>query len=118
MTESQNGSSSAPAPQDGCPDWAARKLAQLCEMEIRLGNVHHESEWHTRDMGPLTGAQEGASGEVTEAMAEAVFRKIARELHEAGYSPETIASFANARIGTDQRLPYCDASEVREALSE
>jgi len=114
----QSKPSATPSIQDNCPSWAVQLIAQILEIEIRLGNVRPPAEtWKSAAMDELlrrAAASEAAAAD--ESAAEALFARVCRGLADEGFGPEEAAAFINARIPTGSRMPYCSAAEVLAAL--
>jgi hypothetical protein len=102
---------------DGCPKWAVELIQSIQLLEVKLGNVQAPGEWQTADMSALVDRlyRDEDSVDLDESAVESLFRRVARGLLEDDFEPEQIADFINARIKSGGRLPYCNASEVREA---
>jgi|GEM_PF-2202605 len=117
----QHPPTTAPAKKidDQCPGWAAEQFVKIQALEIRLGNIRETTaQWSEVAVDELVKRAE-ADEEFSHAdseLVEALFNRTCRALAEAGFAPELIASFANARIGAGGRLPYCSAEEVAEAI--
>ena len=107
-----------PSLQDNCPSWAVQLIAQILEVEMRLGNVRPPAEtWKSDAMDELlrrTSATDATAAD--ESAAEMLFARVCRGLADEGFGPEEAAAFINARIPTGSRLPYCSAAEVLAAL--
>lgn len=108
---------------DGCPQWADKLIRQIRALEIQLGNIQPETEdpnWSASMIEKVYGRAFGDADDVRidEEAIEILFNKVASSLVEAGHDPETIARFINGRITPEGRLPYCNAAEVRAALSQ
>jgi hypothetical protein len=115
--------------QNSCPLWISRLIKELLAHEVRLGNIQpvennengEEEGWQSADLEDLQrrleARSQGGGRSFDEAAAEALFTKIACSLRDDGFDPKTIAMFINAGMQNKSRLPYCDATDVEEALS-
>ena len=104
---------------DQCPAWADQMIRQIAALEIRLGNITKPTAHRTSDLEDLIRKTADDMGHTDEAAVDALFQKVSRGLAEAGYDVDAITQFINAGvavIGGPTRLPYCDATEVRDAL--
>jgi hypothetical protein len=98
-----------------CPGWAAKQIDQIATLEVRLGNIRPEGDFKEAmlaDVVDRIGSDEAA---FDESAVEALFVQVSRGLAGEGFTPDEIAGVINARIPSG-KLPYCNASEVREAL--
>lgn len=100
------------------PSWAEELVLRLRELELRLGNLKPADGWQSLTAEQLA-ARAGALNEEESSddasLTETLFQRLCRGLSEEGFAEDAIASFINARLHTE-RLPYCNAAEVSEAL--
>ena len=102
---------------DRCPEWAAKQIAQLREVEVYLGNIPKALEWessHLNDVAKRSLSKEHSA--ITERTSELVFSKIVKSLNHEGFSLDEIESFINTRISYKGGPKYCSRLEVEEAL--
>lgn len=113
-----NESNSTPT-TDACPAWADKLIWKIREIEIRLGNLRPVDDSWSRlpihDVWQRTFDEEATQNSEDEV--ESLFRQVAVGLSREGYSPDSIVQFINARVRDSGGLPYCDATEVTDALT-
>jgi hypothetical protein len=111
---------------DPCPKWASEMISRIMLLEIETGTIKNPAEdptrekWTTAQLDELSKMasrmdQQGYQDLAKEV--EVLFARVVRGLIEEGHSPDDIAAFVNRRIPTGCRLPYCNADEVRDALT-
>ncbi|MEY4065767.1 MAG: hypothetical protein RIR26_1975 [Pseudomonadota bacterium] len=92
------------------------KILELREIETRLGHLPTEtfavSDLHKRFSDP----SELSHSTVLEQRTEILFREIAGELHDAGWTPSEIAQAINTTVFYAGGPKYCNEEEVAEVL--
>ncbi|NRA43932.1 MAG: hypothetical protein HRU09_03135 [Oligoflexales bacterium] len=102
---------------DRCPEWAAKMIAQLREVEVYLGNIPKALEWessHLNDVAKRSLSKDHSA--INEQTSELVFAKIVKSLHHEGFSSSEIEQFLNSRIAYKGGPKYCNSSEIEEVL--
>lgn len=112
-------STEASAPPDRCPAWAVSLITTLKELEIKLGHLQPETAWSEAMVDTLLSRVERdpAAARFDENAVDELFKRVSCGLADEGHTPETIATFINSRLTTGQKLAYCSAGEVQDALA-
>ena len=113
------------------------KLGNIQDVGTATGNPKKDG-WHTRSLDALVTAannksdqksdddSEGTSGadgvpdlpddDGTADLAEAIFDRVCAGLSEDGFDPGQIAAIVNSKVAKGNRMKYCNANDVSEAL--
>ena len=100
-----------------CPVWAEEMIGNLRNCEVLLGNIPRNVEWDSKYVKEV--AKRGfqyESLQVSEQLVDLIFKKVAAQLVQEGFSYADIARFLNERIRYENSPPYCSAEEVEEGL--
>ena len=115
MSETPSKIDPRPAPADKCPKWAHELIEQIGALEIRLGNVRPSGDWKAATLQDVYKRLAEGADSFDDSVVETLFQKVSQGLTQEGFGAADIAAFINVRIPSD-RLPYCSAAEVAEAL--
>ena len=101
-----------------CPAKAEVLIEQLRQVEVFLGNIPDSLSWSSTFVNKISERTFLAHEQVfDEHKVNYIFRKIVKNLHEEGFSTETITNFINRRLKSSHNLNYCSNNDVVEALN-
>lgn len=89
-------------------------LKRLLVIEAQLGHVVPNEEYLTKSANDLDSDDD--DHDITEHLAETTFDHIVWALHNAEFTDEFIVKTINQHVRSAHGPPYCNLSEVRDAL--
>jgi hypothetical protein len=98
------------------PESIHQKTLELKEIETRLGHLPAET-WAVSDLHKrFTDPEHLSHSSVMEQRTETLFREIAGELHDLGWTPSEIVKAINLTICYAGGPRYCNEEEVSEVI--
>jgi|GEM_PF-3940546 len=104
--------------KEKCPTWAEELIEYLRKIEVFRGTIPDKPNWHDETLKSL--ASRITSEEIPvfdDDKLEFLFKKIATQHTEAGFSASDIAKFINERVQLAHGPQYCNADEVLASLN-
>ena len=99
-----------------CPSWADALVQRITELEVQLGNLNPDGPCQVSNVAEVYKRLDSEDTALTAEAVDALFARVCRGLSEEGFAAGDIAAAINTRIPSG-RVPYCNESEVTEALS-
>lgn len=98
------------------PPPVERKLQELKELEVALGNLPSESLTINELSKRALDQEFATNAKQMSLLSEKIFQEICADLSESGYSALQIVTVINSQLNFPGGLKYCNENEVNTAI--